>query len=205
MVSDMQREQVGSLVHKDLLDKALEVGMHGAPEIKHDEKMHYLGEFRERVIRLLTKEQVAEPGVYPEIVESLKDQRATKMIICGDINYRLVEKYRRLAARINKTCIVIHDPEMKGNTGLVVVSDDAVDIADIAVPDRKTRLATLGVPEAIAGAAGEKVCDMCYKKITEADPGEAINYSRLTLADCFWGEHCIACKEKHGDGSFSSN
>ncbi len=197
MASDMQREEIRSWVNKDALSKALEVGMHGAPEIKHDEKMHYLGEFRERVIRLLTKEQVTEPGVYPEILESLKDQRAAQLVISGDINYRSVEKYRSLADKIGKTCTVVRDPDMIGNTGLVVVSDDAVDIADITVPDRKTKLGRLGVQTALVNAAGENVCDKCYKKITEADPGEAINYRKLTLADRFWGGHCPACEGKH--------
>ncbi len=198
MANDIQREQIGSWVNKDALEKALEMGMHGVPEIKHDEKMHYLGEFRERIIRLLTKKQVTEPGVYPEILESLKDQRAVRLVINGDINYRSVEKYRNLADKIGKACTVVRDPDMIGNTGLVVVSGDAVDIADIVVPDRKTKLVRLGVQTALANAAGEKVCDKCYRKIIGADPGEAINYRKLTLADRFWGGHCVACEGKHG-------
>jgi len=196
---DIQKETIGAWVNKDALDKALAVGLHGAPEIKHDEKIHYLGEFRERVIRLLTKKQVAEPGVYPEILASLKDKRAVQMIISGDIKYQAAEKYRRLADQQDKACTVIKDPGMVGDTGLVVVSDDAVDIEDIAVLDRKTRLGQLGIPAALAEAAGEKVCDKCFKKITEAEQGEVINYRKLTLADRFWGENCAACEEKHVD------
>lgn len=197
MASDVQKEEIGSWVNKDALDKALAVGMHGAPEIKRDEKIRYLGEFRERVMRLLTKKQVAEPAVYLEILDSLKDRRAAKIIISGDINYRSAEKYRKLAEQVGKTCTVIHDPAMIGDTGLVVVSGDAVDIDDISVPDRGTRLEQLGIPEAIISAAGQKVCDGCYKKITVTEPGEAINYHKLSLADRFWGGHCAACEWEH--------
>ncbi|AET68636.1 Protein of unknown function (DUF1694) [Desulfosporosinus orientis DSM 765] len=38
---------------------------------KHDEKILYLGEFRERIIRRLTKKQIAETFIYPEIKEAL--------------------------------------------------------------------------------------------------------------------------------------
>ncbi|KAF1084115.1 hypothetical protein SPSYN_02767 [Sporotomaculum syntrophicum] len=199
MASDLQRDEIKSWVNKDSLAQALAMGMHGAPEIKRDEKNRYLGEFRERVIRLLSKKQVAEPAVYPEILESLKDPRAAKMIISGDINYRSAEKYRELAEQVGKICTVIHDPAMTGDTGLVIVSSDTVDVADIFVPDRKTRLERLGVPAALVSAAGKKVCDKCYEKITGTAPSEAINYSKLTLADRFWGDHCVACDGKHGD------
>ncbi|WP_041285259.1 YueI family protein [Desulfoscipio gibsoniae] len=189
----MQREESGSWVNKNALDRVLAEGIHGTPEIKHDEKIHYLGEFRERVIRMLTKEQVEETAVYPEILQSLKDQRAAKVIISGDINYSSSEKYRRLAVKMGKTCTVVHDPALVGNVGLVVVGNNAVDVAVIEVPDRKTRLAQLGVPASLADAAGKKVCEKCYQKITEADPEEVINYRKLTLADRFWGEYCAAC------------
>lgn len=65
-----------SWVEKDNLEQALLVGIHGAPEIKHDEKIYFLGEFKERVIRRLSIKQVSETGVYPEIIQALKDSRA---------------------------------------------------------------------------------------------------------------------------------
>lgn len=197
MDSDAHKEAINEWTKHDELFKELSVGLHGVPEIRHAEKMHYLGEFRERIIRLLTKAQVAEPAVYPEIVESLKDRRAAGVIVSGDINDHAVEKYRRLAGKMGKAFTVIHDPALQGNAGLVVVSNDAVDIVDIEVPDRKTRLAGLGVPASLANAAGKKVCDKCYKKITGASPEETVNYNVLTLADRFWGGHCAACARNH--------
>ncbi|TYO97213.1 YueI family protein [Desulfallas thermosapovorans] len=197
MDSDIHQEAISEWTKRDELYKELSIGYHGVPEIRHAEKVHYLGEFRERVIRLLTKAQVAEPAVYPEIVESLKDRRATKVVASGDINDHAVEKYRLLAGKMGKAFTVVHDPALQGNAGLVVVSNDAVDIEDIEVPDRKTRLAGLGIPFSLANAAGKKVCDKCYKKITGASPEEAVNYSVLTLTDRFWGDHCAACAKNH--------
>ncbi len=193
MEHDVQKEAINTWVNKNELEKALSIGIHRAPEFKHEEKKHYLGEFRERVIRLLTKKQVMEPAIYPEIAEALKDRRAVKMIINGDIDYRFVKKYVKLAQKMGKTSTVIHDPGFKGETGLIVAGDGAVDVQNIDVPDRETRLKKLGVSPALIHSAGKKVCERCYKKIIHADPGEAINYQLLTLADRFWGERCSAC------------
>jgi len=193
MDTDVQRAAISVWVNKGELEKALAVGIHGVPELKHDEKIHYLGEFRERVIKLLTKKQVAEPAIYPEILKALGDKRAVKIIFSGDINYHSAKKYHKLAEKLGKRYSIIHDPEFKGDAGLVVVSDDAVDIEDITVRDRSAKLKDLGIPERIINAAGKKVCGKCLDKILKVAPYESINYSDLTLADRFWGEHCAAC------------
>ena len=134
-----------------------------------------------------------EPGVYPEIVKALEDKRAAKMIISGEIDFYLSEKYQKLAENVGKPVTIISDPEFKGNTGLVVVSDDAVDMENILVRDRTARLEQLGVPLEIIESAGKKVCERCLKKILNADPDEKINYRKITPGEHFWGERCSAC------------
>lgn len=194
METDIQREAISAWLSKGEIEKALSIGLHGAPELRRDEKRHYIGEFRERVITLMSKKQVVEPGVYPEIVKALEDKRATKMIISGEIDFHLSEKYQRLAEDMGKPVTMISDPEFKGDAGLVVVSDDAVDVKDIFVQDRGTRLKQLGVPLEVIEAAGKKVCERCLVKILKADPDEKINYRKMTLGEHFWGERCSACK-----------
>lgn len=193
---DIQTEAIGTWMNKSGLEKALSTGLHGNPELKRDEKIHYLGEFKERVIRMLTKKQVAESIIYPEIIEALKDERASKMIINGDIDAYLIEKYEKLARELDKHCTVIHDTKLKGEVGLVVVGRDAVDVEEINVMDREIRLSKLGLSKALINAAGKKVCSHCFNKIINADPGEAINYLELTWSDRLMGEHCEGCKSK---------
>ncbi|MFA7468873.1 MAG: YueI family protein [Desulfotomaculaceae bacterium] len=193
---DIQTEAIGTWMNKNELEKNLSIGMYGPPELKHDEKTHYLGEFKERVIRLLTRKQVAEPAVYPEIVEALKDKRAVRLVISGDIVDSFVEKYEALARGLGKSYTVVHDPELKGETGLAVVSRDAVDVEKINVPDRELRLSKLGLSKTLINAAGKKVCPHCLEEIIHADPGETINYQKLTWSDRFWGEHCLGCVHK---------
>lgn len=177
------------------LEKTLAHGLYGTPELKHDEKIYYLGEFRERVIKMLYRRQVVEPGIYPEIVTALKTYPA-KLIINGVISNTFTEKYQRVCTGLGKKYSVVHDPKFKGEAGLVVVSDHAEDIEDITVPDRNERLKSLGLPENLIALAGSKVCKRCLAMVLDADPEENINYRELTVGDRFWGEHCPACVVK---------
>lgn len=194
METDIQREAISAWLSKGELEKALSIGLHGAPELRRDEKRHYLGEFRERVVKLLSKIQVVEPGVYPEIVKALEDKRAAKLIINGEIDFHLSKKYQKLAEDMGKSVTISSDPEFKGDAGLVVVSDDAVDVKDISVQDRATRLKHLDVPLEVIESAGKKVCERCLEKVLKAAPDEKINYRKLTPGEHFWGERCSACK-----------
>lgn len=47
MNTDVQREAKSVWDNKGELEKTLAVGIHAVPELKHDEKIYYLGEFRE--------------------------------------------------------------------------------------------------------------------------------------------------------------
>jgi len=192
MDKKISHEAMEQWQQKSELEKTVAGGIHGTPELKRAEKSVYLGEFRERIISMLTKQQVAETAIYPEIVKALQDKRAARMIISGDINRSLTDKYQTLAIRMKKPYMLKHDTRFRGETGLIVVSDQAVDIEDIEVVDRKTRLQRLGLPESLINAARRKVCGKCYAAIMAADADEAINYRKLTFWDRLAGEKCSA-------------
>lgn len=117
-------------------EQRLAIGIHGTPELKRDEKLLYLGEFRERIIRILNKKQVAQRFIYPEIIEALNHNQSSKLLINGELRDQLTDKYIRLAKQVGRPYSVIHNPRLKGATGLVVVSDKAVDIDNIEVKTR---------------------------------------------------------------------
>lgn len=56
------------------------------------ERTRYLGEFKERVIVALTKEQVAEDEIYIEVANAMKNE-ATKMIFSKEIPFSKIERY----------------------------------------------------------------------------------------------------------------
>lgn len=136
MLFDNQIKTSPTLMTVDSPAERLSVAMQGAPELKLDEKKIYLGEYRERVIRLLSKKQVAQTFIYPEIIEALNHKQSSKLLINGELWDDLTNKYIALARQVEKPYTMIHDPHLKGDTGLVVVSDEALDINDIEVKTR---------------------------------------------------------------------
>ncbi len=130
---DSQRDEIGTLSQKSRLEQALTIGIGSEPELKKEEKMLFLGEFRERVIRKLSKTQVANPLVFPEIKEALKDKRTIRMLINGDLSFKFTDKYIKLAKEVGKPFTTIHNSELKGDTGLVVISDQATDTQNIDI------------------------------------------------------------------------
>ena len=191
-----QSEGIGNLGKTDKLGQTLLAGIHGIPEISRDEKRYFLGEFKERVLRKLSKKQVNETAIYPEVFGALKDQRANKLILNGEIDRSSMEKYRVLARRLNKNCTVRIDPSFKGDTGLVVASNQAIEESDITVTDRSLRLQKLGLSTSLIQVAGKKVCRKCIKRIVEVDENELINYHQLTWIDRLGGERCPVHSKK---------
>jgi uncharacterized protein YueI len=115
------------------VEERLIVGIHGTPELKRSEKVQYLGEFRERVLKILTKDQVDDSIIYPEIEEALKDPLASRLLLNGDLDYDFRAKYIKLARKYAKPYTVVNDPDLKGETGLAVVANHAVDVEIITV------------------------------------------------------------------------
>ena len=177
------------------LEQTLMVGMHGIPEVKRDEKIYFLGEFKERIMKKLTINQVSETAIYPEVFQVLKNVKETKMIINGNFDNLFTKKYRELAIKANKPCMVRSDSAFKGDTGLLIVSDKAVSEEEINVEEREIRLSRLGIPLLLIQAAGEKICESCFEKITKADENELLNYDELTWMDRLGGDRCPAHPE----------
>jgi uncharacterized protein YueI len=132
---DLKQEALKDFAQKTELERTLAVSLQGPPELKLEEKRLFLGEFRERVLVALTKAQVMSNTVYQEIEEALQDKRSAKMLIHGELAYKYREKYQRMATETGKSFTVVHDPDLQGDIGLAVASDDAVEQPDIFVPD----------------------------------------------------------------------
>lgn len=177
---------------KSELEKTLSAGMHGAPELKRDEKALYLGEFRERVIRTLTKEQVMESDIYKEIEEALRHPKAAKIVLSGLLDEHYIAKYERLASQQKKLSVTRKDAEFKGDIGLLVAANEAVDIESVEVQNRTERLRAAGLTDLQIRAKGKKICKKCYDQICEAAPELAGDYKVLTAFDRLLGEQCPA-------------
>ncbi|KJS85465.1 MAG: hypothetical protein JM58_08480 [Peptococcaceae bacterium BICA1-8] len=118
---------------KSELEKAIDRGIYGTPELKREEINNYLGCFRERVLKALTKKQIVEPGTYKEILDAIHDPRAKRLVITNDVQLSFAMDYINLAHKNNVEFTLVDGHDYSGDIGLVVVSDTAVDIENIYV------------------------------------------------------------------------
>ncbi|HOB35332.1 MAG: YueI family protein [Firmicutes bacterium] len=181
---------------KSLLEQKVLTGLHGAPQLKREERQRYLGQFRERVIKVLTVEQINEPGIYEEIRAAMAHPKARKLLISSRADLAEAAEYIRLARQHNLSFTVVNLPEYKGPIGLVVAADEAVDVEDIAVPDRTERLLAAGVPLEVIHSRGQPLCRECMELLRRADPAEVKNYRKLTFLDRLLGHRCPCFKSK---------
>lgn len=190
---NLLKQEQSKFLRKSKLRKALISGIHGPPRLKREEKRHFLGEFRERVIKALTLSQIHEEGTYDEILEAIRHPRAKKLKVIRDADLEYAGEYIQLAREEGLSFSTVDSPEHKGSIGLVVVSDSAVNVEDIMVESRKDKLKEKGVPVEIIDAIGEKLCGSCFKILSEKAPEETGDYEKLNLIDRFLGKRCEAC------------
>ena len=182
--------------NKSKLEKIVEEGLYGKPEIKKEEKKRFLGEFEERVIRYLTYDQVVEPGTYPQILEAIKDSVAHKLIIDRRVENKRAQDYIELARENNLQFKRVDSPDFKGDIALVVVSDREIDVENREVKNRQESLKSRGISDSIIKNAGKKLCDDCWQELKEKAPEELINYQKMSWLDKVTGNKCVCQQEK---------
>ena len=181
---------------KSDLEKKVEEGLYGRPEIKKEEKNRFLGQFEERVIRYLTYKQVIEPGTYPEILNAIGHQVAEKLIIDREVELSYARDYIELARENKLDFQRIDSPEFKGDVALVVVSGQRVDVKKRKVLNRKERLQNLGISDNIINNVGAKLCNKCRLTLAKNAPEELINYNKINWWERLVGVRCICQQEE---------
>lgn len=122
----MSREDGSSWADKSPVERTLLTGIFGTPELRSEEKRHCIGEFEERVLASLTKQQVEQRTVDKAVLRAAADPRARLIVIHGDVSSGAAAKYKKLAEEHSLESTVRFDPSFTGDIGLVVVSDQAV-------------------------------------------------------------------------------
>ncbi len=117
----------------DRLDDYLQQGIHGPREINPDERRKFLGTLRERVVVVLTKSQVREPGTYKEIESLMKKNQQATLFLNGNMNYTYLSDYIKLANQVGNKYILSTNKEHDSELGLVLAYDHAVNIEDIYI------------------------------------------------------------------------
>lgn len=156
------------------------------------EKNRYLGEYRERVIVALTKEEMSEKYIYPEVKKALMKKAAKKMIISRDVDLINIKKYIRIAQVMHIPCKMVDGLSYIGDIGLVVVSNDALKkIPENPVPKTfKERIQDAGLDEIYYKSLGKKISLKYYNIVVNKLPELAFYYKPLGLLDRFCGTKC---------------
>lgn len=113
---------------KSELERILLEGAFGKPELRAEERKHFLGELEERVLASLTRKEIEEPAVDPAVARAVANPQAKSMIIHADVPIQASAKYRKLAEAHGLAVTMREDPSYEGDIGLVVVSDGAVTV-----------------------------------------------------------------------------
>ncbi|MDO5088236.1 MAG: DUF1694 domain-containing protein [Leptotrichiaceae bacterium] len=164
------------------------------------EKNIFLGEYRERVLGALTREQVKEKGIYPEIEKILENKKAEKMIISREIDFNDIKKYINLAKKKNISYKMIDGLLYTGQIGLVIASGDALDEPpeNPVIKTKKEKFEEKKLPEIYCQSMGRKICDF-HKEIIDTEVSEyKQSYEKIGFMDSLFGVKCPICEKLGG-------
>lgn len=115
------------------IDDYLNQGMYGPQETNPDERRRYLGTIRERVVCVLTKNQVRENGIYSEVEDFIRENKKATLILNGNMNYDYLSDYIKLANKYNLKFTLSTNKEYDSELGLVLAHDYAINKEDITI------------------------------------------------------------------------
>jgi len=111
----------------------LKQGMYGPKVTNPDERRQFLGTLRERVEIALTQAQVMEQETFKEVEQAMKNHSKLHLYLNGQIDYRFLSKYIKLANQNDIQFTIENNKEHKTDIGLVLAHEDAVNKENIYV------------------------------------------------------------------------
>ncbi|MFJ7638079.1 YueI family protein [Peribacillus sp. NPDC097225] len=117
----------------------LEQGIYGTKEIKPGERREFLGTLRERVIIVLTKSQVFENNIYPEIENRMKQYPRANLLLNGQMDYQYLGKYIKLSNQYKIPYKIVLNKEYNSDLGLVLAEKNAIDKGNIYIEKEKEK------------------------------------------------------------------
>ena len=165
------------------------------------EKNLFLGEYKERVIKALTFEEIKEKGIYYEIEKALEDKDVDKMVISRHADFNDIKKYIEIAKQKRVPYKMIDNLVCVGQIALVVVAKDAIvhEAGDeIVVTSKLEKCHLKHLPDVYFEAMESAVCDFHLDIIKKEMPEYAKNYKELTFMDKLFGSKCPICQKLGG-------
>lgn len=110
-------------------------GIYGVRMPKQDERIHYLGTLRERVVLVLTKGQVMSDKAIRQLEQAMQEHPDTKLLLNGHIPYRFFEREKELALKYHIPYSNVTNEQSDSDIGAVLTYDYAIDKENIFVDD----------------------------------------------------------------------
>jgi len=120
-------------LERKTVEDVLQQGIYGPLETKPEERRKYLGTLRERIIVALTKNQVAETKIYPQVEQSMKEYPQAQLLLNGNMAYEELSKYVKLASKNKIEHKLVTNKEHDTGIGLVLAMNYAIDKAEISI------------------------------------------------------------------------
>jgi len=126
-------------VKSSSVDDYLQNGIYGVKQTKPEERRKFLGTIRERIVVALTKSQVMENGVYPEVEQLMKEHPKATLLLNGELDYSFVSDYIHSARSKNIAFSIVTNKEHNTNIGLVLTYDHAINNENIYIQKKKAQ------------------------------------------------------------------
>jgi uncharacterized protein YueI len=133
-------------MNKPNVDDILQQGIHGPKEFNPEERRQFLGTLRERIVVVLTQEQVRSKGIFPGIESFLKENPGAHLLFNGNIAYSVISKYVKLAKKYNLSYKMVTNKEYDSEIGLVLAYYHAIDKQEIFIRNDKPEVQAVARP-----------------------------------------------------------
>ena len=159
------------------------------------EKAYYLGEYKERVLGALTKDQIIEDDIYPEILSLMENPKAFLLKLSRDVELKKLKPYITEAENHKLKYQLVDGLEYVGEIGLVVVAKEALseNIENIIIRDMDQDFIDAGLGEVFSKNRGRKIDAECYEKVEELLPEHLGDFKKLNFFDRLIGRKCPIC------------
>ncbi|WP_244943807.1 YueI family protein [Siminovitchia fortis] len=131
------------LLKRANIEDYLEKGMYGPKQTKLEERKKFLGTIRERIVVALTKSQVMEPGIYPEVEKLMNEHPKTTLLLNGELGYSFLSDYIQKARQKKIPFSIVRDKDHSTDIGLVLTYQHAIDNKDIYIKKKTSKLSGL--------------------------------------------------------------
>ena len=165
------------------------------------EKNLFLGEYKERIIKALTFDEIREKGIYYEIEKALENKEVAKMVISRHANFDDIKKYIEIAKRKKISYKMIDNLLYEGQIALVVVAKDAItheDGDEIVVTSKLETCHIKHLPDVYYEAMESAICDFHMDIIKKEMPEYEKKYKELNFLDKLFGAKCPICQKLGG-------